>query len=74
MKDLGLLGYFPGLEVSFSSEGYYLPQAKYVFDLLSISGIIDSISIIASTLLNSNVKSNSTSFSILLYINKLLAV
>ena len=35
MKDLGPLSYFFDLEVSSSSEGYYLTQAKYTFDLIS---------------------------------------
>ena len=39
MKDLGTLSYFLGLEVTSSSNGYYLSQAKYAFDLLSKTGI-----------------------------------
>lgn len=35
MNDLGSLNYFLGLEVSSSSYGYYLIQAKYAFDILS---------------------------------------
>lgn len=35
MKDLSTLCYFLGLEVSCNSEGFYLSQAKYAFDLLS---------------------------------------
>uniref|UniRef100_A0A2N9EY92 Reverse transcriptase Ty1/copia-type domain-containing protein n=1 Tax=Fagus sylvatica TaxID=28930 RepID=A0A2N9EY92_FAGSY len=42
MKDLGPLGYFLGLEVSSSSDGYYLTQAKYTSDLISRAGITDS--------------------------------
>ena len=33
MKDLGTLSYFLGLEVTSSSDGYYLSQAKYASDL-----------------------------------------
>ena len=42
MKDLGNLSYFLGLEVSTDPTGYYLTQAKYVVDLLSIAGLTDS--------------------------------
>ena len=42
MKDLGPLSYFLGLEISSSSNSYYLTQAKYTFDLISRSGITDS--------------------------------
>ena len=42
MKDLGPLNYFLGLEVSSSTDGYYLTQAKYTSDLISRSSITDS--------------------------------
>ena len=42
MKDLGTLSYFLGLEVTSSSDGYYLSQAKYASDLLSKVGITDN--------------------------------
>ena len=42
MKDLGPLSYFLGLEVSSSSDGYYLTQVKYISDLISRAGITDS--------------------------------
>uniref|UniRef100_A0A2N9HTM0 Integrase catalytic domain-containing protein n=1 Tax=Fagus sylvatica TaxID=28930 RepID=A0A2N9HTM0_FAGSY len=42
MKDLGPLSYFLGLEVSSSSDGYYLTQAKYTSDLISRAGIMDT--------------------------------
>ena len=42
MKNLGPLSYFLGLEVSSSSDGYYLTQAKYTSDLISQAGITDS--------------------------------
>jgi hypothetical protein len=42
MKDLGPLSYFLGLEVSSSSDSYYLTQAKYTSDLISRAGITDS--------------------------------
>ena len=42
MKDLGPLNYFLSLEVSSSADGYYLPQAKYTFDLISRASITDS--------------------------------
>ena len=42
MKDLGTISYFLGLEITSSSDGYYLSQAKYASDLLSKAGIIDN--------------------------------
>ena len=54
MKDLGTLSYFLGLEVTLSSNGYYLSQAKYVSDLLSKAGITNNK--IVSTPLEYNAK------------------
>jgi hypothetical protein len=42
MKDLGLLSYFLGLEVSSSYNGYYHTQAKYTSDLISRARITNS--------------------------------
>jgi hypothetical protein len=42
MKVLGPLNYFLGLEISSSSDGYYLTQAKYISDLLSQANLTDS--------------------------------
>ena len=42
MKDLGILSYFLGLEVTSSFDGYYISQAKYAFDLLSKASITDN--------------------------------
>ena len=42
MKDLGTLTYFLGLEVTSSSDRYYLSQAKYASNLLSKAGITDN--------------------------------
>ena len=54
MKDLGTLSYFLGLEVTSSSDGYYLFQAKYAFDLLSKAGITDNKTISTSLEYNAN--------------------
>ena len=54
MKDLGTLSYFLGFEVTSSSDGYYLSQAKYAFDLLSKAGITDNKTV--STPLEYNAK------------------
>ena len=35
MKDLGHLSYFLGLEITHSTNGLYITQAKYVSELLS---------------------------------------
>ena len=42
MKDPGTLSCFLGLKVTSSSDGYYLFQAKYAFDLLSKANITDN--------------------------------
>ena len=34
MKDLGLLSFFLGLEISYDQFGYYLSQVKYASDLV----------------------------------------
>ena len=54
MKDLGTLSYFLGLEVTSSSDEYYLSQAKYASNLLSKVDIIDNKTI--STPLEYNAK------------------
>ena len=54
MKDLGTLSYFLGFEVTLSSDGYYLSQAKYASDLLSKASITDNKTV--STPLEYNVK------------------
>ena len=53
MKDLGILSYFLGLEVSHNFEGYYLSQAKYAFDLLSRVAITDGKTVSTPLELNS---------------------
>ena len=42
MKDLGYLSYFLGLEITHSTNGLYITQAKYASELLSRAGLIDS--------------------------------
>ncbi|XP_065623957.1 uncharacterized mitochondrial protein AtMg00810-like [Quercus suber] len=42
MKDLGHLSYFLGLEITRSTDGLYITQAKYASDLLSRAGLTDS--------------------------------
>ena len=39
-KDLGLLRYFLGIEVSRSSYGIHFSQPKYIFDLLTKTGML----------------------------------
>ena len=54
MKDLGILSYFLGLEVTLSSDGYYLSQAKYASNLFSKAGITNNKTV--STPLEYNAK------------------
>ena len=42
MKDLGYLSYFLGLEITHSTDGLYITQAKYAFELLSRAGLTES--------------------------------
>ncbi|XP_065638374.1 uncharacterized mitochondrial protein AtMg00810-like [Quercus suber] len=42
MKDLGHLNYFLGLEITHSTDGLYITQAKYAFEHLSRAGLTDS--------------------------------
>ena len=42
MKDLGHLNYFLGLEITHSTDGLYITQAKYASELLSQARITDS--------------------------------
>ena len=42
MKDLGYLSYFLGLEITHSTDGLYITQAKYASELLSQAGLTDS--------------------------------
>ena len=42
MKDLGHISYFLGLEITHSTDGLYITQAKYAFELLSRAGLTDS--------------------------------
>ena len=51
---VSILSYFLGLEVTSSSDGYYLSQAKYASDLLSKAGITDNKTV--STPLEYNAK------------------
>ena len=42
MKDLGHLSYFLSLEITHSTDGLYITQAKYASDLLSQIRLTDS--------------------------------
>ena len=42
MKDLEHLSYFLGLEITHSTDGLYITQAKYASELLSRAGLTDS--------------------------------
>jgi len=40
MKDLGVLKYFPGVEVASSPEGFFLCQRKYAVDIINKVGLL----------------------------------
>ena len=42
MKDLGHFNYFLGLEITYSTNGLYITQAKYASDLLSRTRLTNS--------------------------------
>ena len=42
MKDFGHLSCFLDLEITHSTDGFYITQVKYVFELLSRVGLTDS--------------------------------
>ena len=42
MKDLEHLNYFLGLNITHSTDGFYITQAKYAFELLSQAKLTDS--------------------------------
>ena len=42
MKDFGHLSYFLDLEITHSTDGLYITQAKYASELLSQAGLTDS--------------------------------
>ena len=42
MKDLGLLSFFIGLEISYNQSEYYLSQAKYASDLVPHASLKNS--------------------------------
>ena len=58
MKDLGYLSYFLGLEIIHSTDGLYITQAKYTFDLLSRAGLTDSKTIDTPVELNAHLTSS----------------
>ena len=42
MKDLGHVSYFLGLEITHSTNGLYITQAKYASEILSRAGLTNS--------------------------------
>ena len=42
MKDLEYLSYFFGLEITHSTDGLYITQPKYAFELLFQAGLTDN--------------------------------
>ena len=54
MKDLGHLSYFLGLEITHSTDGLYITQAKYASKLLSRAGLTDSKTVDTPVKLNAH--------------------
>ena len=54
MKDLRHLSYFLGLEITHSTDGLYITQAKYAFELLSWAGLTDSKTVNTQVELNAH--------------------
>ena len=54
MKDLGLMHYFPGLEVWQSPEGIFLNRGKYAIEIFKIYNMLDSKSM--ATPMDTNLK------------------
>ena len=54
MKNLGHLSYFLGLEITHSTDGLYITQAKYASELLSRVGLTDSKTIDTPVVLNAH--------------------
>ena len=58
MKDLGHLSYFLDLEITHSTDGLYITQAKYASKLLSRAGLTDSKTIDTLVELNAHLTSS----------------
>ena len=63
MKELRLLNYFLGLEVSFDTKGYYMSWEKYIGDLVSQAGLTNDKT--TPSPLEANAKFSSTDGSLL---------
>lgn len=46
MEDLGVLHFFLGIEAIYDSDGLYLTQSKYIYDLVDRTSMLDSKSIL----------------------------
>ena len=58
MKDFGHLSYFLGLEITRSTDGLYITQAKYAFKLLSRVELTDSKTVDTLIELNAHLTSS----------------
>ena len=54
MKDLRYLSYFLGFEITYSTDGLYITQAKYASELLSQVGLTDSKTVNTPVKLNAH--------------------
>ncbi|KAJ0912622.1 putative RNA-directed DNA polymerase [Helianthus annuus] len=62
LKDLGSLSYFLGLEVTHTSSGLFLSQAKYAYDIRTRAGLLDSKPVATPLTTTDTFTSNGTPF------------
>lgn len=62
IKDLGKLNYFLGLEISYTSDGLFICQAKYAHNILERANLLDSKPISSPLIAGESLLSSNTPF------------